>query len=139
VRTVSHVDDDLKARLLKPRLAEADVDVPGIGTVRVRALNRIEAMHVQSAKGNEAIERRMLALGMVEPAMTEAEVGQWQKASPAGELEAVTEKITELSALGGDADKEAYKSVRGEPGPRVPVLPGAETGHDGGQPPNGDE
>jgi hypothetical protein len=45
---------------------------------------------VQAAKGIEATERKILALGMVDPTMTEAEAGQWQKASPGGEIEAVS-------------------------------------------------
>jgi hypothetical protein len=109
------MDEDLKARLLKPRLPEADVDVPGVGTVRVRGLNRAEAMIVQGASGPEATERRILALGMVDPPMTEAEVGQWQKASPGGEIEPVSTKIAELSGMLDGAAKEVAKSLRSEP------------------------
>lgn len=100
-----------KELLFRPRLPEADIEVPGIGTVRVRGLNRIEAMHVQAADGPEATERRIMTLGMVDPELTEAEVGQWQKASAAGEIEAVSSKIAELSGMLPGADKTAYKSV----------------------------
>lgn len=103
-----------KELLFKPRLPESDVEVPGIGVVRVRGLSRIEAMHVQAANGPEAIERRIMALGMVDPALTEDEVRQWQKASAAGEIEAVSKKIAELSGLLPGAEKEAYKSLRDE-------------------------
>lgn len=103
-----------KELLFKPRLPEADVDVAGVGTVRVRGLNRAEAMMIQEAKGAATIERKLLALGMVDPTLTEAEAGQWQKAAPAGELEPVTEKISELSGLLVDSDKEAYKSLPDE-------------------------
>lgn len=109
------MDEDLKARLLKPRLAEADVEIPGVGTVRVRALNRAEAMAVQGANGIEATERRIIALGMVDPPMTEAEVGEWMKASPGGELEPVSTKIAELSGMIDGAAKERVKSFRSEP------------------------
>ena len=121
-----------KELLFKPRLPEADVDVPGIGMVRVRGLNRAEAMQVQSAKGTEATERVILALGMVDPELTEAEAGRWQKAAPAGEIEPVSRKIAELSGMVEGADKEAYKSVRDGAGDGVRVLPSAETEHDGG-------
>lgn len=100
-----------KELLFKPRLPEADVDVPGVGTVRVRGLNRLEAMHVQSAKTPEATDRIILSLGLVDPALTEDEVRQWQKASAAGEIERVSEKIAELSGMFPGADKEAYKSL----------------------------
>jgi hypothetical protein len=109
------VDEDLKARLLKPRLTEADVDVPGVGTVRVRGLNRAEAMAVQGANGPEATERRILALGMVDPSMTEAEAGAWQKASPGGEIEPVSRKIAELSGMLDGAAKDVVKTFRDGP------------------------
>jgi len=121
-----------KELLLKPRLPEADVEVPGIGTVRVRGLNRAEAMRVQAAKGVEATERVILALGMVDPALTEAEAGQWQKAAPAGEIEPVSRVIAELSGMVEGADKAAYKSVRDDGGAGVRVLSGPEAGDDGG-------
>ena len=123
------MDKDL---LLKPRLPEADVEVPGIGVVRVRGLNRAEAMQVQAAKGTEATERVILALGMVDPPLTEAEAGRWQRNAPAGEIEPVSRRIAELSGLFDGADKEAYKSVRDGAGDGVRVLPGAEAGDDGG-------
>lgn len=133
------MDEDLKARLLKPRLPEDTVEIPGVGTVRVRALNRAESMMVQGANGLEATERRIVALGMVDPSMTEAEVGQWQKASPGGEIDAVSNKIAELSGLLDGAAKEQYKSLRDGSDARVRVLPGAEAGDDGGQPAGADE
>lgn len=110
-------DDDLKARLLTRRLPEDEVEVPGIGVVRVRGLNRAEAMHVQAAKGKgpEATERRILALGLVDPPMTEAEVGQWQKASPGGEIEPVSTKIAELSGMLDSSAKDVVKTFRSGP------------------------
>lgn len=127
-----------KALLFKPRLPEDDVDVPGIGIVRVRGLSRIEAMHVQAAKGVEATERRILALGMVDPTLTEAEAGQWQKASTAGEIEPVANRIAELSGIAPGSPKQAYKDFEADPGSEFRVLPGAEVGHDGGPAADGD-
>lgn len=92
-------------------MREDDVEVPGVGTVRVRGLSRIEALHVQAANGEAATERRIMALGMLDPVMTESEVGRWQKASEAGEIEVVSKKIAELSGMLPGADKESYKSV----------------------------
>jgi hypothetical protein len=128
-----------KEALFAPRLPEDDVEVPGVGTVRVRGLSRAEAMHVQAANGPEATERRILALGMVDPPLTEAEAGRWQKASPAGELEPVTDRIAELSGMKPGADKETYKSFRDGSESGVRVLPGAEAVDDGGPAPGGDE
>lgn len=92
---------------------EATVDVSGVGPVRVRGLSRLEVLHIQSATNPAIAERRVIAAGMVEPAMTERQAGEWQKRSVAGELEPVTEAIGELSGIAGRADKAAYKSVSG--------------------------
>jgi hypothetical protein len=122
-----------KELLFKSRLPEADVDIPGVGTVRVRGLSRIEAMHVQEANGTEAQERRILAIGMVDPELTESEVGQWQKASIASELEPVSTKIAELSGLLPGADKATFQGDGTGSEPGIRPLPSPEAGDDGGQ------
>lgn len=112
-----------KELLFKPRLPEADVEIPGVGTVRVRGLTRDEVMVVRKSTDMEhvdgpralTLERKMLAAAMVEPALTESEVGRWQKAAPAGELEPVVRMVQELSGMLDDAPKEAMKTFRGEP------------------------
>lgn len=122
-----------KELLFKPRLPEADVDVPGIGTVRVRGLTRIEATGLTKGLRSEAdaynrtaeIERRMLAAGMVEPKLTEDEARRWQEASPAGELEAVTNKINELSGTTPTAEKEAYVEFEENPDTEFRLPPSA--------------
>jgi hypothetical protein len=137
------VDKDL---LLKPRLPEADVDLPGVGVVRVRALTRGEVMLVRKATDSEAmdgprvlvLERKLLAKAMVDPPLTEAEVGQWQEASVAGELEPVVETVQRLSGMLEGANKSGVPGVRGESGPGVPVLPGQQVGVDGGPAAGGD-
>lgn len=99
-----------KDQLFQPRLPERDVVIDGVGTVRVRGLSRHEAILVQAETGVLA-ERKMLHFGMVDPALSEAEVTTWQHASPAGELEPVTLAIADLSGIGEGAAKAAYKSV----------------------------
>jgi hypothetical protein len=103
-----------KATLFEPRLEEADVEIPGIGTVRVRALSRAEVMQIQNRTDIEAQERLMIAYGMVDPQLTEAEAGKWCKAAPASEIAPVSEKIARLSGVTDDSAKEAYKSLRGK-------------------------
>lgn len=129
-----------KAALLAPRLEEDDVDIPGVGTVRVRGLSRYEVMVSQRGNkgGTIAVERVMLRYGMVDPILTEDEVAEWQKASPAGEIEPVARRISELSGLRQGADKEAYKSLPGEPDAGVRILPGGEAVDDGGPDASGD-
>ena len=124
--------------LFKPRLPEANVDIPGLGPVRVRGLNRAEAMMVQEAKGTEATERRILALGMVDPPMTEFQAGRWQKAATAGEIEPVSRKIAELSGMLDDSAKEAYKTFEATPDAEFSVLPSDEAGDDSRGPASAD-
>lgn len=132
------MDEDLKARLLKPRLPEGEVEL-GFGTVRVRGLSRGEVFMVQQLKGTELQERRTLALGMLDPTMTEAEVGQWQRSSPAGEIEPVTEKIRDLSGVGANSEKQAMQTFRDDSGDGVRVPAGDEAVDDGGAAPGADE
>lgn len=101
-----------KELLLKPRLPEEDVELPGLGAVRVRGLSRGEVMVGQKRNlGGVELERYVISIGLVEPALSEAEVGQWQDGSPAGELEPVTRAIQRLSGMEEKADNAAFKSV----------------------------
>jgi hypothetical protein len=108
-----------KELLFKPRLAEAEVEIPGVGTVRVRALSRAEAMVVSGVNGAAAMERKTLHLGMVDPQLTEAEVGQWQKAAPAGDLQIVNQRIAELSGMVEGSDKATFPGDGDGPEPGV--------------------
>jgi len=108
-----------KDLLLKGGMTEEWVEIPGKGSVRVRGLTRGEVFVIQKARKEGQIdvavdERRTIALCMVEPRLTEAEVRQWQKTSPAGELEPVAAKIRELSGLAEGADKSGVPDVRDE-------------------------
>lgn len=112
------------------------VPIEGLGEVRVRGLSRFEVLHTQSVPDTggrtAAVERRTVALGVVDPPMTEAEVGQWQKSSLSGELDAVTYKIGELSGMLEGSAKAAYKKFEEEPGSEFRVLPSAEARDVGG-------
>lgn len=99
-----------KEALFRRRLPEDDVTIDGVGTVRVRALNRGEVLLVQNLDSRAKAEQKMLAFGMVNPELTEADVVQWQQASPAGEIEPVSNKIAELSGILPGSVKEQYKS-----------------------------
>ncbi|HEX5120362.1 MAG TPA: hypothetical protein VFW65_34705 [Pseudonocardiaceae bacterium] len=102
-----------KSLLTKARLAEEDVELPGVGTVRVRALSRAEAMKVTDRELPVArMEQVLLSMAMVDPVMSEADVAEWQTAAPGGELEPVVEVIQRLSGL----EKKAAKSGVPAPG-----------------------
>ncbi len=111
-----------KAALLTPRaiLSVRDVELPGVGTVRVRALSRAEVLELNEAKPATddakamlAFEAKFLALGMVEPALTEAEALSWLQSAPHGENDPVTDAIRSLSGLEVRADKAAFPGAGG--------------------------
>lgn len=127
-----------KDKLFERGLPEEDVATP-LGTMRVRGLSQAEAHQVEQVKGSEARERRILSLGLVDPSLTEVEVGRWQKARPAGEVTKVALAVARLSGMLEGADKAAFQGPGGEPGPGVQPPPGGEAGDDGGRdvPPDG--
>jgi hypothetical protein len=126
------LDKLLAARADTPTgLPEDDVEVPSMGTVRVRGLSREEVFECQKAKGTQAHERKILHLGMIDPAMTEGQAALWQKVSPAGEIEPVVDKIRALSGLDEGADKSGVPGDGERPRPRVRDVPSDETRDDG--------
>jgi hypothetical protein len=123
----------IKSDLFEWRLPKDEVEIPGVGTITVRGLSRIEMLHAGRGEPDpETMERRMLAIAMVDPPLTESEAGDWQNISPAGELMPVLAAINRLSGIGRDVQKEAYKSLREESGSGVRVLPSAEAVDDRG-------
>lgn len=103
-----------KEALLKKRFGEEEVEVPDVGTVRVRALTRGQALELQGQEMEvAAMERRLISLAMVEPSLSEEEVGQWQDNTTAGELQGVMEAIVRLSGMEAHAGKAAYQQFRG--------------------------
>jgi hypothetical protein len=124
-----------KELLFKSRLPEADVEVADIGTVRVRGLSRAEVLSVQQTQGAAAaIERKMLALALLDPKLTEKEVQKWQEASDAGEIEPVTNKVVELSGMDPEAAKQKYKEMASNSDVEFRALPGSEAVDDGESP-----
>jgi len=112
-----------KGKLLTGRLEHRDVEIPGVGTIRVRGLSRAEVLAVQDAAGPDAskqdIEAHTMAAAMIDPPMTVDEIRQWQASSPAGEMEEATRAVSELCRVGRDDAKAAYKSVRRGRGART--------------------
>lgn len=100
-----------KAALLSKRCPERDVELPSVGSVRVRGLTRGEVVTI--SKGVEAgddMEPQSLAWGLVDPVLTLDEARQLVEVSPFGEIQDLAQAINELSGIAGRADKEAYKS-----------------------------
>lgn len=103
-----------KAALLAPvDLDEDDVAIPRLGgSVRVRGLSRLDAAKLANVSGIDR-EAHILAMGLVDPAMSVSEVKQWMAGAPAGEFNPVAERIGELSGLLESSEKDAYKSDGG--------------------------
>ncbi|MDN5749866.1 MAG: hypothetical protein L0H64_15320 [Pseudonocardia sp.] len=106
-----------KADLLARRFGVEDIEIPEVGTVKVRPLSRAEALNLQGKEMTvEEMERHLLSLALVEPNLTYDEVAQWQQNSPAGEIEPVADAIVRLSGMNKAAAKEAVQRFRGQHG-----------------------
>lgn len=90
-------------------LPQDDVEVLGIGTVRVRGMNRGELLMGgklgEDGKNQRAMERFVLSSCMVDPEMTLEDVDAWMSSGPAMEIQPVVQKINELSGVGQGAAK----------------------------------
>lgn len=99
-----------------PRVDTEEVPIPALGkSVLVRGLSRYEFLGVGKGVGEgdtAVVERRMIALAMLEPKMTIDEVATWQRSSAANEMTPVIKAINKLSGIGKTEEKEAYKSFR---------------------------
>ncbi len=96
-----------KELLLKPRLEEEDYDIDGVGTVRIRRLSWYECGDIQkmSAADPRDVYRRVLALAMVDPPISEDEAGEWMCSAPVGEIETLARHILAVSGLTEGAQK----------------------------------
>lgn len=102
-----------KGALLQKRLKQREVEIPDMGTVTVRSLSRAEAQKVHGVGMDPGeLERKMIAIAMVEPTMTEDEVGTWQEAADVGELSLVVNAIIEMSGMEVATPKEVMQQFR---------------------------
>jgi hypothetical protein len=109
-----------KTKLFEDRMPRAEVEVPGFGTVTVRAMSRYEQMLIGKTAGGDPIvfERKTLALTLVDPELSEDEVERWQKSAPAGEMSDILKTVNRLSGLdkeAKEAQKTAFEAFRGGP------------------------
>lgn len=106
-----------KARLLAKRDTTREVELPGLGTVTVRGLQRgeVREIRLKATKAGKVDEKLMEQLsmqaGLVEPRLTLAEVKRWDNDAPAGETVLVLEAIAEMSGMSQGADKSGLSSV----------------------------
>lgn len=100
-----------KAALLGRRIDEADHEIPGVGTVRIRGLSRAQALELRKIDDPVIADRRLVVLGLVDPPMTEDDVRVWQENSRIHEIEGLTVAIGELSGQGEGAAKSGVPGV----------------------------
>jgi hypothetical protein len=100
-----------KAVLLKGYLPEDTVTLPsGQGDVRVRGLSRNEAVAMAKLVGDSGhltpeAEAFACSHGMLDPVMTEDDVRAWRDVAVAADVQAVVERISELSNMDANAGK----------------------------------
>lgn len=107
-------NSDFKARLLAARNNERSIELPGIGTVKVRGLTRAEVMGLKGKFDPQDVVAHdvwILATAMVEPALTRDEVVQWYEVASMEEIQTVINAALQVGGMGDSSDKDAYKSV----------------------------
>lgn len=95
-------------------LPTGEVEIEGIGTVKVRGMNRGEVLYgnkLNETKDQLALERYVLSSCMLDPVMTEDDVAAWQQSGAAMECQPVLHRINELSGIGKGAEKSGVSSV----------------------------
>lgn len=104
-----------KNKLFARRLKESEVEIPDVGTVRIRALTREEVLKLGIVPGSAVeldiavAEQKMLSKAMVDPEMSENDIRQWQENSPAMEINIVFEAVLKMSGLAPGTAKEMVK------------------------------
>lgn len=98
-----------KSALLADRVSinTAAVEIEGVGAVTVRGLSRYELLLASKKYPDDTLkqERFVLSCGLVDPKLTEDDVEAWQKASGPMEINAVAQRINELSGIAEGAAK----------------------------------
>ncbi len=112
--------DDLKARWLKAVDSWPTKDVESRGVeLTIQALNRDQVFEFQQMDPRER-ECAMVAAAVIAPfTVTREEVQALREGSMPLDIEELTREIATLSGLDKkpkDAQNDAFKSVRGEPG-----------------------
>lgn len=101
-----------KSLLFKPRCPERDVELPGVGTVRLRGLTRAQVMEIsKGVNAGKNMEPVALSWSLVDPELTVDEVCELFTVASFAEIQLLSTTVNELSGIAGLADKEAYKST----------------------------
>lgn len=132
--------DDLLGPDPVAELAGEYLTLPSGGVVMLRGLSRADTLAIGIATRDltgldkvAAIERVILARGMVSPAMTEDEAATWlNRPGAKDDVEAASDRIQELSSMTREAAKSAFKSNAGRSVDRVGSLSRRKARQDAG-------
>jgi hypothetical protein len=84
----------------------------GSGTVEIRGLTRDQALEVGDADTLADKDNTLISLGLVNPAMSLADVAAWAADESAGVLSGLSQRIAELSGMTEGAGKSGVPRAR---------------------------
>lgn len=126
-----------KETFLKSQLPENTMEVPGVGTIRIRGLSRAEVLKFTGLDSNER-ENAWLAAGIVDPDLSEEDVRAWRESAISKTVNTVVEAILELSGMLERSEAELRRSFPGGQGDEVRAPAGGTAGDDGDEAEVGD-
>ena len=86
---------------------ECDVELAGLGVVRVRSLEAVEVQQISTTAAGDNMQMSMLAIlsAMVQPKLDADALAALQKAKP-GPIATLAQKIMAISGMGVDFEKK---------------------------------
>lgn len=84
----------------------------GSGDVEIRGLTRDEALQIAEAGSLAEKDNLLICLGLVNPAMSLADVAAWAGDESAGVLSGLSQRIAELSGMSEGAGKSGVPRPR---------------------------
>lgn len=105
--------NDLKSKLIADRVITKteEYEIEGVGTIKFRALSRMEIIESGKIDDHAEQERFILSKAMIDPQMSVDDVAAWQKASPGYEINYLAVAINRLSGLKKGAAKSDVPGV----------------------------
>jgi hypothetical protein len=84
-----------------------DMEIPGLGTIQVRALEFGEVQAIRTKAGDDEMQLSLhsVLVGMVAPALSEEHLTALHKARP-GVIAAISTRILELSGMTDNSEKK---------------------------------
>lgn len=92
-----------------------DFDVPGLGLIQIRSLTTIESGELNRKHGGDGVALMLASvrMGLVQPALTEAQLEQLGQAKP-GTIQLISDRIMSLSGIiETKAEQEALEKKAG--------------------------